>query len=218
MSIRLYDQAITEKIQKWVQDPNMSVLGPDQTAKLLQMRADQTKDKPISLPLIAISRDRNIPLILTNKRIAQFEGRTFNGNKDTIDHLNHVPIQLNYQLDIYTKFFEEADEYVRNFVFSIISHPKIVIEIPYNDSKLSYTCFMELREDIADNSDIPERLMPTQFYRMTLRFTLQDAQLFSYNTKSTKSVQLVGIEANKDLANKQPSFNNDSEWFDVLKN
>ena len=139
MSIRLYDQAITEKIQKWVQDPNMSVLGPDQTAKLLQMRADQTKDKPISLPLIAISRDRNIPLILTNKRIAQFEGRTFNGNKDAIDHLNHVPIQLNYQLDIYTKFFEEADEYVRNFVFSIISHPKIVIEIPYNDSKLSYT-------------------------------------------------------------------------------
>ena len=77
---------------------------------------------------------------------------------------------------------------------------------------------MELREDITDNSDIPERLIPTQFYRMTLRFTLQDAQLFSYNTKSTKSVQLVGIEANKDLANKQPSFNNDSEWFDVLKN
>ena len=97
MSIRLYDQAITEKIQKWVQDPNMSVLGPDQTAKLLQMRADQTKDKPISLPLIAISRDRNIPLILTNKRMAQFEGRTFNGNKHVIDHLNHVPIQLNYQ-------------------------------------------------------------------------------------------------------------------------
>lgn len=149
--------------------------------------------------------------------MAEFEGRSFNSNKEAIDHLNHVPIQLNYQIDIYTKFFEEADEYARNFVFSIINHPKVTIEIPYNDSKLCHTSFMELRESISDNSDIPERLIPTQFYRFTLKFTLQDAQLYSYNTKHTKKVELSGIEANKDLANKQPSFSDDSEWFDILK-
>ena len=179
MSIRLYDQAITEKIQKWVQDPNMSVLGPDQTAKLLQMRADQTKDKPISLPLIAISRDRNIPLILTNKRIAQFEGRTFNGNKDAIDHLNHVPIQLNYQLDIYTKFFEEADEYVRNFVFNFINYPRMKINIPYNNLNVEHVVDLRLDSNIADNSDIKEHLFADEFVRFTLKINLEGAYLFS---------------------------------------
>ena len=78
-------------------------------------------------------------------------------------------------------------------MFSIISHPKIVIEIPYNDSKLSYTCFMELREDIADNSDIPERLIPGQFTRFTIGIDIDDAYLFDVRIKDNLSIKEISV-------------------------
>ena len=54
MSIRLYDDAIYKKIQRWVKDPNMRILSPSESTRLFQLRADQTNDKPIVLPMIAI--------------------------------------------------------------------------------------------------------------------------------------------------------------------
>ena len=65
MAIRLYDEAIYEKIKKWVKDPNMRVLSPNESSRLFQLRADQTDDKPITLPMIAISRGSNIDIATT---------------------------------------------------------------------------------------------------------------------------------------------------------
>ena len=55
MAIRFYDEAIYEKIKKWVKDPNVSILKPDETERLFKQKADENKDKPITLPLITIS-------------------------------------------------------------------------------------------------------------------------------------------------------------------
>ena len=44
-------------------------------------------------------------------------GKVFNADSKVSDHLNAVPITLKYQIDIYTRYQEEADEYVRNFIF-----------------------------------------------------------------------------------------------------
>ena len=33
--------------------------------------------------------------------------------------INVIPIQIGYQIDIYTKGIAEADEYIRNFVFNL---------------------------------------------------------------------------------------------------
>ena len=60
----------------------------------------------------------------------------------------------------------------------------MTIEIPYNNSNLEYISYLSLQSPISDNSDIPQRLVPGQFTRMTLRFSLNDAYLFSYNTKT----------------------------------
>lgn len=99
--------------------------------------------------------------------------------------LNGIPIQLNYSIDIYTRFLEEAEEYVRNFVYNIINYPKLSIEIPYNDSKYIHNANIILNADINDNSDIPERLIPGQFTRKTIEIIIDDAYLFDYRTKDT---------------------------------
>ena len=69
MAIRYYDKALVEKITKWVKDPNMRILKPEEVTRLFQQTADINNDKPISLPLIAISREPNVEILSTNKNL-----------------------------------------------------------------------------------------------------------------------------------------------------
>ena len=183
MSFSLYDKAVGDKIKNWVLDPNLTVLYPDETSRLFSQVADQNKDQ-ITLPLISIGRDRTIDIKLTNKRYGQSQGKIFSSTGEKSASLAHIPVILRYQLNIYTRYRAEADEYVRNFVFNIINNPSVEIEIPYLDSGLRSTSFMELDSSIEDNSDIPERLIAGQFTRVTLSFTLKDAQLYNYKIKT----------------------------------
>ena len=107
MSASLYDKVVTEKIKGWVVDPNLTVLDPDETARLFQKVADIKDDKPISLPLIAISRDRDIELPETAKKPLSHMGKTFTVSNGTVDHLNAVRINLGYQIDIYTRYIQQ---------------------------------------------------------------------------------------------------------------
>ena len=195
MSVALYDRAIKNKISNWIMDPNMVILGPDEVKRLFQQRADKNDDKPLTLPLIAISRDRDIDIQITANRPLSHSGKVFNADEKKADHLNAVPITIKYQIDIYTRYQEEADEYIRNFVFQIINYPKLEIDIPYNNSTLGYKSYMSLTNQITDNSDIAERLIPGQFTRMTLRIELRDAYLFSYNHKNIPKITAAEFNA-----------------------
>ena len=68
MGIRYYDEAIYNKIKSWVRDPNMRILKPLETKELFELRADLGNDKPITLPLISISRDSKIQLDYNSKK------------------------------------------------------------------------------------------------------------------------------------------------------
>lgn len=194
MSFTLYDRAVTEKIKKWILDSNMVVLSPDETRRLFTWKATTDGDKPLTLPLISINRNRDVSIKTTSKQMLSHRGKIFNSEKGVSDHLNAIPMTLSYVINIYTRYLEEADEYVRNFVFQLINYPKIEIQIPYNNSQLTYTSYLTLQPEISDNSDIPERLIAGQFSRMTLAITLNDAYLFSYNHKHVSEVESLQIE------------------------
>lgn len=179
MAVRYYDDALADKIKNWVKDPNMTILKPSETSRLFQIRADQTGDKPLTLPLIAISRNSDFEIISTAKKALTYDGAHIAATEEKSEVLNGIPIKLSYQLDIYTKYFAEADEYVRNFIFNIINYPKLSIEIPYNNAKVVHDSNLILESQVTDNSDIPERLISGQFTRMSLKFTIDDAYLFS---------------------------------------
>ncbi|WP_300924725.1 hypothetical protein [uncultured Clostridium sp.] len=130
----------------------------------------------------------------TNKKPLTFSGAKDKVNKDKGNQLNAIPMQINYQLDIYTRYFEESDEYMRNFVFNIINYPKLEIEIPYNNSNIKHISYIRLSPDIEDNSDIPERLVEGQFTRRTLSLNIDDAYLFDYRTRDTVKIENVDVE------------------------
>ena len=201
MSIRYYDEALTEKIKSWVKDPDMRVLSPNDSTRLFQMKADLNNDKPLQLPLIAISRDSEIEIINTNKHALTYDGAHIEVDEEKSKQLNAIPIKISYQLDIYTKYFTEADEYIRNFVFNLINYPRLSIEIPYNNSKIVHNFTIQLDSTISDNSDISERLIAGQFTRMTLKFYIDDAYLFSVPFMKNWKIETGDIEINNEKEN-----------------
>lgn len=179
MSMKLYDNAFTEKIKKWTNDPNLTITSPDETRRVFQYRADIQNDKPIQLPLIAISRGKTIDVQNTSKKPTTFDSLTLEANDKKIITLQQIPIGLTYQIDIFTRYFEEADEYVRNFIFNIINYPKLQVIIPYNNINYPHTSNIRMINEVQDNSDIPERLIAGQFTRFTIGITVDDAYIWS---------------------------------------
>ena len=199
MALRYYDEAVKNKIANWVKDPNMLITSPNETRRLFEYTLDRNNDKPISLPLIALRRNPDVRILNPNKRALTFDGATTEANELKVSILNAIPIALTYQLDIYTRYYEECDDYVRNFIFNFINYPNLHITIPYNGSEIDHDSTITLLEDFSDNSDIPERLIPGQFTRFTLNFTVDDAYLFSIPVRDTVKLETEAcIETGKE--------------------
>lgn len=188
MSIYFYDVAVQSKLQKWIKDPNLVITRPDDTRRLFEYKADTSNDSSIKLPLIALRRDPTVSLKNVNKHSKTFDGAVVSADKSSISLLNVVPISISYQLDIYCRYAVEADEYARNFIFNLINYPKVVVEIPYNDSHIEHASNISIVGDLVDNSDIPERLIPGQFTRYTITFSIPDAYLFSVPVKNPVTI------------------------------
>lgn len=191
MGIRYYDEAVYNKIQGWVKDPNLRILKPNETARLFQILADLNNDNPLSLPLIALSRESDVEIISTNKKALTFDGMLMDANEKKAQQLNAIPIEVHYQLDIFTKEYAEGDEYIRNFIFNIINFPKLSIEIPYNNINYIHESNIRINPTVEDTSDIPQRLFSGQFTRWTIKFYIDDAYLFA---APVKDVLYIGAD------------------------
>ena len=198
MAISYYDEAVTQKIRDWLADSSqLRVLAPDESNRLIQLKADESNDQPLQLPLLAISRNRDLEIESTIKQNKSFDGlviKTDNINATTI-HLNVIPIKTTYQLDIYTKKRIEGDEYVRQYLFKLINNPQIVIEIPYNNYIIRHTANLRVLGTISDTSDISTHIFPGQFYKWTIQLELHDGFLFSLPQRQPWRICGIEVEA-----------------------
>lgn len=195
MAISYYDEAVTAKIKGWLADSSkLRVLSPDETNRLIQLNAEDTGDKPLTLPLIAISRNKDLEIESAIKQSRSFDGLIIKNDKETGEtvHMNVIPVRTTYQLDIYTKKRIEGDEYVRQYLFKLINNPQIIIDIPYNGYFIRHTANLRVLNTVSDTSDIPNHLFAGQFYRWTIQLELHDGFLFSLPSKP--GWRLVGIE------------------------
>lgn len=193
MGVRFYDDALLKKLKKWTEGVEVTITGVDETRRLFETLADRGNDKPITLPLIALSRPGGYTILNRNKRPLSYTASTFIANEDRSAKVNIVPIGIAYQLDIYTRYLEEADEYARNFIFNVINYPKLTTDIPYENLGIKHDANIRITSDIEDNSDIPERLIPGQFTRLTLGINIDDAYLFDVRIKDNISIKEVSI-------------------------
>lgn len=202
MAVRYYDDAVANKINSWLpKDKNrkIQVLKPDETKRLFSIEADEKNDKPLTLPLIALSRSNTVSLKQKTMTPMSFDGLMLDSDSKHTLQLNGIPIYLSYQLDIYTRRYDEGDELLREFVFKLINNPQIVIELPYNNQKFKHVATIEMQPDIEDTSDISERLFSGQFTRWTLRFDIDGAYLFSLPYVDNVYIDGYELEVRQDL-------------------
>lgn len=191
MAIDYYDEAVTQKIKNWLADNStMRVLSPDESNRLIQLTAEDSGDKPLNLPVIAISRNKDIELLSTIKQNRSFDGLVIKSNvaKNSVVHFNVLPIKTTYQIDFYTKTRAEVDEYVRQYLFKLINNPQIIIKIHYNNYVVEHTANLRVLNTISDTSDISTHIFPGQFYKWTIQLELHDGFLFSLPNKATWSI------------------------------
>jgi len=216
MGARYYDDAVIQKLQKWIpENSNLRILKPDESKRLFELTASDSKDKPLQMPFIALSRDNDIQIGSTIKQLRSFNGvwvtnNKFDYSKDPYGRriiedsnetavLNAIPIKLAYKLDIYTKKYDEGDEYLRNFLFKLINNPQISIIIPYQGAESAHRAYIRVLDSVSDTSSITERIFSGQFTRWTIQFEIQDAYLFSIPYKKNWKIGEVSIEATDDL-------------------
>lgn len=195
MAISYYDEAVTAKIKGWLADNSkLRVLSPDETNRVIQLHAEDSGDKPLTLPLITISRNKDLEIESAIKQNRSFDGLIIKNDKATGEtvHMNVIPVRTTYQLDIYTKKRIEGDEYVRQYLFKLINNPQIIIDIPYNGYFIRHTANLRVMNTVSETSDIPNHLFAGQFYRWTIQLELHDGFLFSLPSKP--GWRLIGIE------------------------
>lgn len=183
MSISLYDEALTEKFKHWTNNTTLQITSPNETTRLFTMIGDQNNDTPIKLPLIAIQRTGGYNLQSITKKAMTFDGITLEASENKSVQLNAIPVSVSYQVDVYTRYLKEADEYTRNLIFNIINYPKLSITLPYKDMHIVHDSSIYLAGEVLDNSDIPERLIAGQFTRLTLKLGINDAYIFDVRTR-----------------------------------
>lgn len=188
MGVRFYDEALLRKLNTWAAGTNTHITGVDESKRLFELISDTQNDRNIQLPLIALSRKGGYLILNKNKRPISCQGVLVQANQQKSATLNAVPIGISYQIDIYTRYLAEADEYARNIVFNIINYPKLNVDIPYEDLNLTHDANIRIVTEVEDNSDIAERLIPGQFTRLTIGIDIDDAYLFDVRIKDNVSI------------------------------
>lgn len=166
MALEYYDDAIAAKLQSWTPtNLQLRILKPDETKRLFETLADDSGDKNIKLPLIALSRNNDIELLLSVKNPRSFDGLKIETTTEQTTQMNVIPVKLQYQMDIFTKTQAEASEYIRQYLFKLINNPVIKIEVPYNNKGIQQIANIHVLSTVSDTSDIQQRLFPGQFTR-----------------------------------------------------
>lgn len=187
MSVSLYDQAVIDKIKSWLGPGTIPIMSSLDVEDTFSQVLDENNDQGIELPLIAVHRD-GFTLAQTERATITSYGLTIEANPDNNEWVNAIRIGLEYQIDIYTRYMKEANEYVRNMVFNLINFPRVTIELPYYDQKLPFNSTIHIAEQIQDNSSIPQRMIFGQFTRLTIRAAINDAYLF--DTRINKNARI----------------------------
>ena len=178
MAIRYYDDVLAAKLKRWNPASDLRVLKPNEVKRLFATSAEDSGDKPLSLPCVALSRNNDLEIGVNVKTPKSYAGLKVRQTEAETLLFNAIPVRPQYQLDIYTKTAEEGDEYLRQYLFKLINNPVIKITVPYNGVDIEQIANIRVLNTVSDTSEISERLFPGQFNRWTIQLEIQDAFLY----------------------------------------
>lgn len=207
MSVCFYDRALTEKFKKWTEGTDLSITSPEETRQLFATILDKTDDSPIKLPLLCLRRALGYTVNTFGKKFMTYGGFRRDIDKYGATYVNAIPVTLNYQVDVYTRYYEEAEDYMRNLIFNIVNYPRFEVEVPYKNIDFQHTVNIIPGQEVIDNSNISERLITGQFTRLSYRFDIDEAYLWDVRDRHNLSLDdrdlhIITKKNNEDIVEK----------------
>lgn len=185
MSLKCYDEGLMAKVKKVF--PNVT-WADDESA--LNRNAEKDGKVVATLPLITLYRTNN------TFNFDQFgnDSHTRRGRYVLPDEvrIKAFPVNIFYQMDIYSDKREEVDDIWREICQLFYIDPEIDvhfdgIEIPYK-----YVCFLVDTDNTTDVSSFSDR---GRIHRQTINLEVRQAQmLFVEHEKSVKEIPLRVVE------------------------
>lgn len=192
MSAILYDEALLKKLKKWTEKTDIRIYGPSEADRVFQINADMNNDKPIKLPIIVLSR-QGFDINNINRMPINFDGKRLYADEDKVKQINAIPITLNYNLDVYTRYYDEADAYMRELIFNIINLPKLSITVPYLDFNYEHISNIRLSSNSITDNSMGVRNYRDTICNLSLSLNIDDAYLWDSRIKTTVSFASDGL-------------------------
>ena len=195
MSVTLYDKAIIDELQRLTQDTRIHI-APAENVFATVGKLENTFDF-VELPLLSVTRTGWS--IQPPQHSQKFEGVTYQYDveKDYVQNLQMIPIQINYLLDVWSKTREENDIICRELIFYFFNHPTMKVTVPY-DADYVHNFNIFFNNDVEDNSDIVEHKNRGEYFRQTLSFYTDDAYLWKTSSRPFTKIELeLWIEDSK---------------------
>lgn len=191
MSAYLYDDAIVDDLRKVIGDDRIHLTVVERAMEVIP-RINEDK---FTLPLVTLSRTGWRILSNNHNHSARFEGGIvdIHPHNDTtrIKRVQFIPMQLDYNIDVWTRTRRENDEIVRELFWYFLIAPTLTIRVPY-DLEFDHNFNLFIEPDIEDNSDISGQPAHGEYFRQTLHIYTDDAKLWKSTSRGPTHVTIKG--------------------------
>ena len=176
--VYLYDTAIIEDMRSILDDERIYICPSDRVFSVIA----RLNEDDVKMPMISVART-GISL-LDSQHTMRFTGgiSDISENEESISRIQVIPIQINYQFDVWTKHREENDNIIRELIFYYMTHPTLEVKVPYG-TNLKHTFNIFYDKTIEDNSDISDQVNHGEYFRQTLSVYTPDAYLWKSTTE-----------------------------------
>ena len=198
MSVELYDKALLDKMNKWTKDTPVTLVNPQDDETLFKQIADTQNDKSLKLPIIALTRPMGYEILNINRKPIGYAGMLIDYSTGKSLRLNAIPIKVEYLIDVYARYKDEAYAIARNLVFNIMNYPSVQVVLPYHGADYVHNSNIRLNPSINDTTE-GMGFAKGQITRLSIGLNIDDA----YTWDIRKYTNLVVSDVDSELAGKR---------------
>lgn len=184
MAVYFYDQALVDRTRKVLKDQDVHII----TNEKMFTKSKDKLDNPI-FPAVSYTRD-GYSLTTVGKNFSLYRrGRLENDGTGKLYQTKSLPIEINYQCDVWTRTRESNDELTRELLWFFTYYPEHTIHLSYDGFERNTKFHVFLGDEIVDNSAINEFEDIGQYYRSSFTLRIDEAQLFLVNSSDYTKIK-----------------------------
>lgn len=188
----IYDDAIVEDLKRSfnpdnVSDPAVTVVNPENAIAL----AAQVQDDKIQFPVVALTRSSPISIAEALKNFTKTKkgvSAVFDNENNIIYNEKTLPIELSYELSVFTTNTADMDEIIRELVFKYSSQYFMTATIPYESKrKIKFGVSMD-NTDINIQSSTSGYIAEGSLYSSAITLRCEGCVLVHYTPRKLKRI------------------------------